>query len=181
MRRALTRILGRPLESFDAPRPADAIIVLGAALHPGGALSPVAEERVHAGVAAFRAGLAPRLVFTGGRAPFAAHSIAEATAMAAAASALGIPADAILIEDQSRSTWENARCCAALFPDGPRTVWLVTQPFHLRRSKRHFRRAGFTPLGDRIEDSLQTRDPAWGLTRVLREYVSWLKTLLFLR
>ncbi len=41
----------------------------------------------------------------------------------------------------------------------------VTQPFHLRRAKRHS----------------DARDPSWGLARVLREYVSWTKTLLLWR
>ncbi len=178
----LVRILGAPLARYDAPQTADAIVVLGAALRPDGSLSAILEERVAAGVKAWSDGLAPRLCLTGGRSPFASHDVAEARAMAARARSLGVPDAAIEIEDASGSTFENARRCAALLlPKGIRRVWIVTQPFHLRRAKRHFRRAGFVPLGFRIEDSLQFRDPAWGLARVLREYVSWAKTLLLWR
>lgn len=186
MRAILLRLLGAPLavrESGAAgAEPADAIVVLGCQLAADGSLSPAGEERLRAGVEAWRRGLAPRLCMTGGRAPLASHDETEARALADRARALGVPAEAIEIEDASGSTWENARRCAALLhPNGIRRVWIATQPFHQRRARRHFRRAGFTPLMLAIDDSLQFRDPAWGLRRVLQEYVSWAKTLLLWR
>lgn len=99
--------------------------------------------------------------------------------MAAHARALGVPADALEIEDASTTTFENSRRCAELLlPRGIRKVWIVTQPFHLARAKRHFRGAGFLPLGYRIENSLQVRNPRWGLARVVREYFSWLTAVI---
>ena len=182
LRLTAVRVLGRPFLVAHPPRRADAVIVLGCLLAPDGRLSAALEERVRAGVALFHAGLAPRLCMTGGRAPIASHDETEAAAMAAFARSLGVPGAAIEIEESSVSTWENAqRCAALLLPRGLRTVWIVTQPFHLRRALRHFRRAGFDPLGHHIADSLQYRDSAWGLRRVAHEYVSWTKTVLLWR
>lgn len=182
VRATLVHVLGAPLATHHPAQRADAIIVLGAALFPDGSLPPPLEERVRAGVAVFQRGLAPKLCMTGGKSPRASHDETEARAMAAFARELGVPDGALEVEDASGSTWENAhRCAALLFPKGIRRVWIVTQPFHLRRAVRHFRRAGFEPLGWHIENSLQVRDPRWGLRRVLREYISWAKSLLLWR
>ena len=169
MRLFLVRLLGRPFATIDPPQVADAIVVLGAVLGLDGSVTPILDERIRAGVAAWRDGLAPLLVLAGGRSPFASHAALEAHAMAARARTLGVPDSALLIEDESASTWENAqRCAALLLPRDIRRIWIVTQPFHLRRAMRHFRRAGFDPLGFGITGSLQFRDPGWGLARVLR-------------
>lgn len=179
---ALARLLGRPLLRADDPsRDADAIVVLGSLLRPDGSLSPVGEERVAAGVALLKAGRAPLLVLTGSHPAWAipgrgASPITEAEAMAARAREHGVPDAALVLEKGSRSTYENARGCAALLaPRGVRRVWIVTQPFHLRRATRQFRAAGFDALGFHIEDSLQYRNPPIGLRWVLYEYVSWMK------
>lgn len=175
----LVRILGRPLavrdDFFRNARPGAAIVVLGSKLGADGGISAAGEERVRAGIAAWRAGAAPILCFSGGHSH--GEPIPEADAMAARARALGVPAKALLVEIRSRSTYENAHYCAEVLLPAHREVWVVTQPFHSRRAVRHFRRAGFTARAWPIEDSLQFRDPGWGLRRVWREYVSWLKTL----
>lgn len=179
---ALARVLGRPLRRVDDPsRDADAIVVLGSPVRPDGSLSMVGEERVGAGVALWKSGRAPLLVLSGNRPAWAvrgpgAPPVSEAEAMAARARALGVPDAALLIEAGSLSTFENARACAALLlPRGTRRVWIVTQPFHLRRATWHFRRAGFEALGFHVEDSLQYRHPDIALRWVLGEYVSWMK------
>ena len=184
IRLALIRVLGRPLILRHTPRGngADAIVILGCALRADGSLSGPLEERVRAGAEAYRSGLAPVVCATGGVPLGASVDRPEAHAMRTRLVELGVPETAILIEDASRSTFENASACAALLhPRGIRRVWLVTQPFHSRRAARHFRRAGFAALGFPIAGSLEERDPVWGLARVLREYVSWAKLLVLLR
>src|SRR5579872_5240883 len=52
----VARLLERPLVIREPFAPLDAIVVLGAPLGPGGALSPVAAERVRAAAALWRAG-----------------------------------------------------------------------------------------------------------------------------
>jgi len=93
--------------------------------------------------------------------------------MAARVLELGVPEAALRVDDASANTRENALHAARLLlPDHPR-VWVVTQPFHMRRALFWFRRAGFEPLGWHIEESVQYRDPWRGLKWVAREYGAW--------
>jgi uncharacterized SAM-binding protein YcdF (DUF218 family) len=150
-------------------------VILGAPLRADGTLSPQAEERVRAGVALWQSGLAPVLCLVGGHGPAAlAGSDAEADGMARWVRALGVPESALRVDRRSTSTYENAlRAAELLLPEGRRRVWLVTQPFHTRRARWYFRRAGFEPLGWRIEGSLEERDPSRALRWIAREYAAW--------
>jgi uncharacterized SAM-binding protein YcdF (DUF218 family) len=97
---------------------------------------------------------------------------AEAPAMAEVARAAGIPEAALVIEARSRTTAENAREVGALLAPGAR-VWLVTQPFHGRRARRAFRRAGLDAEVWHLADSLEYRDRRRALSWLVREYAAW--------
>ena len=170
---ALASLLERPLVLRGAPlRPLDAIVVLGAPLGPGGALTDVLEERIAAAAALWRAGGAPHGGATGG----GTGPRPEAAAMADALRALGVPD--VLVEPASRTTADNARLVAALLaPRGARSIWLVTQPFHGRRAARLFRAAGLEPHVWHIDGSLEYRDRPRALRWLAREYAAWLKHL----
>lgn len=165
MRRALLASLlalsgcGMPLgrELFVHPgraQPADAIVVLGnrPPRRPDGAVADETARRVRRGVELFHQGLAPRLVVTGGPAPGGGT---EAEVMSAYARELGVPADAITEEGESRTTRQNARytfrlLCAS--EEGcARDVIVVTSPYHLRRALRLFECAGFRAQGAATE------------------------------
>lgn len=167
------QVLAAPLRVRSPERPADAIVVLGCPLRPDGQLSAVAAERVAWGVALWQRGLAPALWFTGG----GPTGRVEADAMAARARQLGVPADAVRVERQARTTEANARLIAAGIGAG-KTVWVVTQPFHLRRAMFWFRRHGLVPLGYWPAESVQFREPRWALRWIAREYGAWLSLLL---
>lgn len=172
----LVKILGAPLSRAHEPSPADAIVVLGSRLHADGSLSGVGEERVSAGVALWKLGLAPVLALTGGRDGKAGAAISEAAALARRAQALGVPESDLRIESEASNTADNARFTAKiLLPENRRRVWIVTQPFHLRRALFWFRRAGFDPLGHRIENGIQDRNPQLAAKWIAQEYVSWTK------
>ena len=174
--RLAARALGWPLASVDDPREtADAIVILGAPIRADGTLSPQADERVRVGVDLFRAGLAEVICVVGGHCPPGhEHTPAEAEGMARLVRALGVPESAIRVDRLSTSTVTNAaRAAAILLPEGRRRVWLVTQPFHLRRARFHFRRAGFEPLGWHIDGSIQYRRPDLALRWIGREYAAW--------
>lgn len=159
----------------DAIAPADAIVVLGAGLGPGGTLTPILEERVAAAAELHRAGAARLVVATGGVTGRASR--AEADALAEGLRAAGVPE--VLVERESRTTVENARFTAQLLePLGARTVWLVTQPFHGRRAALLFRREGFEPRVWHIADSLQYRDRRRAMRWIVREYAAWGKLAL---
>jgi uncharacterized SAM-binding protein YcdF (DUF218 family) len=80
-----------------------------------------------------------------------------------------VPDAALRAEERARSTAENAAFSAALLAPA-RTVWLVTQPFHARRARWHFRRVGLDPRVWHIADSLQYARPARALRWIAREY-----------
>jgi uncharacterized SAM-binding protein YcdF (DUF218 family) len=63
--------------------------------------------------------------------------------MAKLATELGVPKEAIGLEEQSSRTYDNATNAAALLQrDGLRSVILVTSPLHMLRAKLAFAAAG---------------------------------------
>jgi uncharacterized SAM-binding protein YcdF (DUF218 family) len=166
----VARALERPLTVDDPFEPADAIVVLGAWLAPGGRLTRVLQERVAAAAELYRAGAGKIVVATGGVTGGAPR--AEADALAEGLRAAGIPD--VLVERGSQTTDENARFTARLLaPLGARRVWIVTQPFHGRRAAHLFRRAGLEPRVHHIADSVQYRDRRRAVRWLVREYASW--------
>jgi uncharacterized SAM-binding protein YcdF (DUF218 family) len=175
VRDRIARWLERPLVVGAAvPRggeaPVDAIIVLGAPVGADGAPTAALTERITAAAAAYAAGAAPLVVPTGGVTRRAAR--AEAAVIADELVARGVPRDAIRVEDRAQTTAQNAAFVAVLLGDGRRRVWLVTQPFHGRRARWLFRRAGFEP---RVWHIAGSRVPlAW----IAREYAAWVRAIL---
>ncbi|HSW43853.1 MAG TPA: YdcF family protein [Patescibacteria group bacterium] len=109
----------------------DAIVVLGAAQYDGQP-SPVFRARLDHAIALWRAGRAPRLVMTGGRR--AGDRTTEAATARAYAAAQGVPIEAILMENQSRSTLESLEAVAAILAEisaGP--VLFVSDRTHMFR------------------------------------------------
>ena len=166
----LAALLERPLVLREPFQPLDAIVVLGAPLGPGDALTPILAERVAAAAALWRAGGGRLVVATGGITGRAARP--EADAIAAALRDRGVPD--VVTECASRTTLDNARMSGPLLEArGVRSLWLVTQPYHGRRAARVFRRAGFAAHVWHIDDSLEYRDRSRALGWLVREYASW--------
>jgi uncharacterized SAM-binding protein YcdF (DUF218 family) len=130
---------------------------------------------VATGVALWKRGLAPVICVVGGHCPRGyEHTEAEAEGMARWVRAAGVPESALRVDRLSTSTATNAaRAAELLLPEGRRRVWLVTQPFHMRRARYHFRRQGFEPMSWRIEGGLQDRAPERALRWIGREYAAW--------
>jgi uncharacterized SAM-binding protein YcdF (DUF218 family) len=172
----LVRLLELPLRlPPSARRVAQAIVVLGAPIRPDGELSPAARERVEVALDLYRRGVAPIVCVTGGHAPRAlASSAVEAEGMARWLRAGGVPEGQIRVDRRATTTRENAaRAAELLFPEGIRTVCLVTQPFHSRRAALLFRRAGFDAYVFPIEGGVSRQRPSSALRWVVREYGSW--------
>lgn len=119
-----------------------AIVVLGGNTEQQGAgLSGETSERLARGIELFKAEVAPVLVVSGG----GAAPVADA--MRDAAIAEGVPADAILVENASKSTLQNALFTAdieSLDKDAPLVI--VTHRYHLPRANASFRWAGFSDV-----------------------------------
>jgi uncharacterized SAM-binding protein YcdF (DUF218 family) len=129
----------------DEERPADAIVVMGAAQYDGRP-SPIFAARLNQGVKLFLSGDAPRLVMTGGKA--AGDRTTEAAVGRAYAIELGVPPSAILVEDQSRTTLESVRAVAALLKaNGASTALFVSDRPHMLRVLRMAADAGITAWG----------------------------------
>jgi uncharacterized SAM-binding protein YcdF (DUF218 family) len=113
--------------------PFDQIVVAGCRVMEDGRPSTALERRVRLAVDLWSAGHAPRIVFTGG---LGGAPISEAAASAALARALGVPGEAIVEEDASTSTWENAAFAARVAP--ARRVLVVSDAYHVWRCERMF-------------------------------------------
>lgn len=125
----------------DRAAPADVIIILGAGVQPNGAPTAAYTRRIQHGVALYRAGMAPFVLCTGGYT--ARRPTSEARACVALARDLGVPDSAILFEEISRSTEENAIQARRVMDEhGLRTAILVSDNFHLLRAEWMFRDRG---------------------------------------
>ena len=116
----------------DAPASADAILVLGRKLEAD-APSPVFIARLAHAESLWRASLAPRLIVAGGLTGRATRS--EAEAGRAWLMERGLPAEALLIEDQSQHTLENLFLVReTLRAKSWTTLLLVSDPLHMARA-----------------------------------------------
>ena len=111
---------------------ADAAVVLGAAVWTS-QVSPVFRERINHGIDLYRAGKVRKLIFTGGQ-----GNPGEPTESSAArqyALHKGIPADDILIEEKSHTTYENILYAKQLADShGIKKVLIVSDPLHMKRA-----------------------------------------------
>ena len=99
---------------------------------PDGSPSPEQRERVFEGIREYQAGIAQHLIMTGG----AAHNaFTEAHVMANFARSQGIPAEAILEEDQARNTIQNVFYSAEIMHrNGWSSAEIISSPSHLPRA-----------------------------------------------
>jgi uncharacterized SAM-binding protein YcdF (DUF218 family) len=117
----------------DQARPAQAIVVLGAAQYDGRP-SQVLRARLDHAVDLYRRKLAPVIVVTGGRQP--GDRFTEATAAADYLHTRGVSDEHIRREVSGRSSWQSLAAAAAfLRADGIERVLLVSDPFHSLRLK----------------------------------------------
>jgi hypothetical protein len=123
---------------------ADAIVVLGRGVRPDGSLGLIARARVDRALELYNHGVAPRIIFAGRSALMGDDNprVAEADAMAAYASARGLPATASFMEDESRDTIGNAFFTWRrwLRPNGWDSVRVVTTDYHIPRAAWIFRK-----------------------------------------
>ena len=106
-----------------------------------GALNGESLHRLLAAVALWKRAPHALLVISGG----GEYQVPESVLLAELAQELGVPAAMIKTEQQSRSTWQNARNLAALSPPLPKRIWLVSSSLHLSRALVAFRAFGFQP------------------------------------
>ncbi len=158
--RASSRGLMHPADA-EGFTPADAALVLGARVYPGGRPSRFLRQRVEAGAALYHRGVVPRLVLTG-----AAHNregLDETDAMARTALELGVPEDALVLDGSGHDTRASARNALAM---GLTHVIVCSQEFHVPRAMWLCRSVGLDVQGA-YPPVLARRHTAYGYAREL--------------
>ncbi len=156
----------------------DVIVVLGAAVGPAGGPSAALRRRVAEGVRRLEAGAAPVLLLSGGKGggpgdvkvggvPAEAEVMrdlalaAGVAAGGAAGVAAGVPEERLVLETESRSTLENARCSARIMrARGWRRALVVTDAVHLPRALMAFRALGIEAKGAAVTGGARDQ-PLW--------------------
>jgi uncharacterized SAM-binding protein YcdF (DUF218 family) len=143
-----------PRADLDAPPPPTGFFVLGGAVdrlvstaRQVPALNEAAERLVEAAMLARRFPDA-KIAFSGGDAGIFYKTSSEAEGAESLLTALGVPEDRLILEDESRDTYENAQFLKdKLTRDGDLGAgkrWLlITSAYHMPRAMGAFRQAGF--------------------------------------
>lgn len=128
----------------DGARPADAIVVLGAAQYSGRP-SPVLKARLDHAVSLWKGGMATWLVLTGGRGT--GDTTSEAAVGRRYAVRAGVADSAILLEGEGRTTSASLQAVAGILrARGLHEAILVSDPFHMLRLQILARRYGLRPI-----------------------------------
>jgi uncharacterized SAM-binding protein YcdF (DUF218 family) len=157
---ASSKLLLRTLEqpyigtSIGSAPSVPAIVVLGGYLRfEPGVPRPIeigsASDRLLCAAELYRAGKSPLILLSGGNVSFltSTSALPEAVAASRVLEEWGIPQSAILIEDRSQSTHENAEFSHRILAGrGINRILLVTSAFHMRRASGTFRQTGLTVI-----------------------------------
>lgn len=124
-------VLAEPLRVVESPRTADAITVFAGGVGESATAGGGYQERVKQAVDLYDAGYAARLIFSSGF----VGAFREAEIMRGLAVDLGVPADAIILEERASSTYENVIFVRDIARRADaRRVLLVSSPYHMRRA-----------------------------------------------
>jgi uncharacterized SAM-binding protein YcdF (DUF218 family) len=146
---------------------ADAIVVMGAAQYDGRP-SPLFAARLDHAIELFHTGVAPWLVVTGGKRE--GDRTTEAATARAYAIRHDVPEEAILVEDQSRTTLQSIRLVAALMADRElSSAVFVSDPSHMLRVLRMASDEGITGYGSPTRTSPLERDVARRADAIVHE------------
>ncbi len=175
----ILQTLGDFLVIHDPLGPADAVVAIS---------GDGTGERAGTGAALVSEGYAPWLILSGSS---TGHPQGGAAAdMLRDALGTGLPRERIIVENQSESTFENARNTLRIMQArGLRRAIVVTSPYHTRRAARVFR-AVYLPHGLEVRvsvarNSFFVMDRWWTRKRdrgiVVREYGKLLASLVGIR
>jgi uncharacterized SAM-binding protein YcdF (DUF218 family) len=110
----------------------DVILVLGNPANPDGSIGPIARSRVLEAIRLYRAGVAPRLLMTGGA---VLNRFAEGRVMQQFARSQGVPDSAVFAEGEARNTIQNAYYSYQIMQAHDwSSALVVSSPSHLRRA-----------------------------------------------
>ena len=167
--------IGFYLSPQDVLEPADAVVVIS-----GGET----DSRTIRGIELYQDGFAPVIIFSGDALDPWSPSNAS-TMKNIAITDFDISADDIVIEEESASTYENAKNLQSIFTDNNiKSIILVTSPYHQRRSKMTFQYVmgeDFNIINQSSTDEFWRKIAWWGNDRSVMLTLSELWKIIFIQ
>lgn len=122
--------IAEPLKISEPPEIADVILVLAGGVGESGKAGQGYEERVQYAVELYKKGLAGHIILSSGY----KYVFEETSIMKALTVYLGVPEEAIILEDKAINVYENIRFAKdILIANGWRKVLLVSSPYNMLR------------------------------------------------
>jgi uncharacterized SAM-binding protein YcdF (DUF218 family) len=158
--------------TIEEARPADVILVLGAAEYRGRP-SPVFKARLDHALELYRRGLAPWVLTSGGAGGdpvFTEGGVGRAYLVGN-----GVPSEAIIVEPEAETTAQSMAAVAEIMRRmGLRTCILVSDGYHIFRAKQMLATQGFTVYGSPRPDPSEEGARKWWLyARQSVGYLLW--------
>jgi uncharacterized SAM-binding protein YcdF (DUF218 family) len=156
----------------DEARPADVILVLGAAEYRGKP-SPVLRARLDHALELYQQKLAPRIMTTGGAG--GEHVFTEGTVGRDYLTARGVPPEAVIVESEGESTVQSTTIAIEIMQRmGLRTAIVVSDGYHIFRVKRMLQMRGIVAYGSpRKERSAGAFHDRWNYVKQAIGYLLW--------
>ena len=155
------------------------VLVFGWPTEENGTLHPMQRFRVKAGVAVYKQRQCRQIIFSGGAAQ---NRYVEGQTMAAYARILGVQENAISVEPNSHTTWENLGC-SAVYLEAAERVFLVSDSLHAHRAKRYACRQNPSLCAKSI--AAGANPPAalfgWKVLNAVHELIDWGRDALLYR
>lgn len=156
----------------DEAKPADVILVLGAAEYRGRP-SPVLRARLDHALELYRRRLAPRIMTTGGAGGDPNYT--EGGVGRSYLSAQGVPAEAIVVENESATTVESVALTGEILRRmGLHSVIVVSDGYHIYRVKKMLESIGLEVYGSpRREHSVGAVRGWWNYFKQAIGFLLW--------
>lgn len=151
----------------DCQQRADIGVILGNKVNEDGTLSERLTQRLACGLALYRSGRVPRLLVSGG---LGKEGFYEGTKMRDYLRRHGVPDAAIIVDNAGNNTQQTVRNVVQLRSRlRIRSVLVISQFYHISRTKMLFRQAGFTEVSGASPLYFEWRD-AYSLVREFGAY-----------
>ena len=155
----------------DDVRRSDVAVVLGSKVNPDGTPSPRLAARLGRALELYEDGWTPRILVSGGT---GVEGVPEGTAMKQWLVARGVPETAVIVDDLGVDTGATARNTAVLMrARGLRSVIVVSQYFHISRTRLAFAKAGLDDVGSAHPAYFEARD-LYSIAREIPGYAGYL-------
>lgn len=148
----------------------ECIMVLGAAVYSDGTPSPMLKDRLDTGIALYKSGVAPKLLFTGDNGQ---EEYNEVDAMLHYALDRNVPKEDIFLDHAGFSTYESVYRANYIFR--VRRMVVVTQTYHLFRALYACRSMGIEALGAGADQEQYKGKEMREIREILARDKDWLK------